>query len=210
METAVIIALIVAVAVVLVAAVVGFTMMQSQKRRSERLQQNFGPEYDRAVDEAGSKKRAEADLRERQERVEQLQLRELDPDERANLSRAWTATQTRFVDEPEAAIAEAQSLVDEAMNARGYPMGDFEQRAADISVDHPDVVSNYRAARAIADKSDGSRADTESMRRAMIHYRALFDDLLGGSRREDEREEPRSPGRSGRTGRAPERMHGAR
>jgi hypothetical protein len=205
MDTAIIIVLIVAVAAVLVVAVAGLMLMQSRRRRSERLREDFGPEYDRAVDDTGSKKRAEEQLQQRQERVEQLHLRELDRDERAQLSRAWTAAQARFVDEPEAAIAEAQSLVDEAMRARGYPMGDFEQRAADISVQHPDVISNYRVARAIADDSEQGRADTEAMRRAMVHYRALFDDLLGVNRRNGAPEEPRSSDRTGRTGRAPER-----
>ncbi|MEO8329258.1 MAG: hypothetical protein ABI586_04555 [Candidatus Nanopelagicales bacterium] len=177
---ATILVLIVAVAVVAVMAIGGFALMQSQKKRSEHLQEKFGPEYDRALGESGNKKDGEAQLRERQERVEQLHLRELETDERVRLSQAWATTQARFVDDPPKAVAEAQSLVDEAMNARGYPMGDFAQRAADISVDHPNVVSNYRAARAIAEANEQGRADTEALRQAMVHYRELFDDLLGG------------------------------
>jgi hypothetical protein len=135
--------------------------------------------------------------------VEQLHLRELGTDERVRLSRAWATTQARFVDAPPAAIAEAQSLVDEAMSARGYPMGDFAQRAADISVDHPNVVSNYRAARAIADENELSQADTESLRQAMVHYRALFDDLLGGRIEDTKLDDPAT---SRRTGKAPAKM----
>jgi TolA-binding protein len=176
-------AIIVLVATVVILAVVliaGVALMRSQSKGSERLQEKFGTEYDRTLGESDSKQNAEAQLRDRQERVEQLHLRELGTDERVRLSRAWATTQTHFVDEPGAAIAEAQSLVDEAMSARGYPIGDFAQRAADISVDHPSVVSNYRLAQAIATKNEGGHADTESLRQAMVHYRALFDDLLGG------------------------------
>jgi hypothetical protein len=195
--------LVVSVAVLVVVAIAGFALMRSQKKRSEQLQEKFGPEYGRALGQSGSKRDAEAQLRERQDRVEQLHLRELGTDERVRLSRAWATTQARFVDEPPAAIAEAQSLVDEAMSARGYPMGDFAQRTADISVDHPNVVSNYRAARAIADQSEGGQADTESLRQAMVHYRALFDDLLGG-RIEDTKLDDLPT--SSHTGRAPEKL----
>lgn len=198
-----IIVLIVAVAVVVAVALAGFVLMRSQKRRSTELQEQFGPEYDRALGESGSKRDAESQLRERQERVAQLHLRELETDERVRLSRAWATTQARFVDEPPAAIAQAQVLVDDAMNARGYPMGDFAQRAADISVDHPNVVSNYRAARAIADDNERGKADTESLRQAMVHYRALFDDLLGGRIEDTPLDELSRPSR---TGRAPEKM----
>lgn len=198
-----ILVLIVAVAVVVVVAFAGFALMQSQKRHSAQLQEAFGPEYDRALGESGSKKDGEAQLRARQQRVEELHLRELETGERVRLSRAWATTQARFVDEPPAAIAEAQSLVDEAMSARGYPMGDFAQRAADISVDHPNVVSNYRAARAVADESARGQVGTESLRQAMVHYRSLFDDLLGG-RIEDTKVDGLPTPRS--TDRAPEKM----
>lgn len=200
---ATIVVLIVAVAVIVVVAIASFALMQSQKKGTAQLQEKFGPEYDHALDESGSKKEAEAQLRERQERVEQLHLRELETEERVRLSRAWATTQARFVDEPPAAIAEAQSLVDEAMSARGYPMGDFAQRAADISVDHANVVSNYRAARAIADTSERGQADTESLRQAMVHYRALFDDLLGGRIEDTKLDDLSTPSP---TGRAPEKM----
>ena len=198
MDTTMIV-LVVALAVIAVSVIAGFARMQSRKKRSSQLQQKFGPEYDRALGESGSKKDGETQLRERQERVEQLHLRELETDERVRLSRAWATTQARFVDEPPAAIKEAQSLVDEAMSARGYPMGDFAQRAADISVDHPNVVSNYRAARAIADDSERGKVDTESLRQAMVHYRALFDDLLGGRIEETSIDDMPAPSRTPET-----------
>jgi hypothetical protein len=198
--------LIAALAILAVAAIAGFALMRSQTKRSVRLQEKFGPEYDHALGESGSKKDGEAQLRERQERVEQLHLRELETDERVRLSRAWATTQAHFVDAPGAAIAEAQSLVDEAMNARGYPTGEFAQRADDISVDHPNVVSNYRVARAIAEENARGQADTESLRQAMVHYRALFDDLLGG-RIEDA--QPVDLGPPSRTDRAPEKIRRA-
>jgi hypothetical protein len=116
--------------------------------------------------------------------VERLDIRALTSEERERFAQAWQATQARFVDEPAAAITEADQLVAEAMRARGYPVGDFEQRTADISVDHPNVVSNYRAARAIAAANERGEANTEDLRQAMVHYRALFEDLLETRERE--------------------------
>ncbi len=179
MDTTILIIIAVA-ALVAILVVASLAMMQSRaKHRSDTLRRNFGPEYDRALSGSDSKKDAEAQLQSRQERVAQLQLRDLPAEQCERLTRQWTATQMAFVDEPRAAIAQAQSLVDEAMIGRGYPMGDFEQRAADISVDHPYVVRDYRAARDIADQSEMGNADTESLRKAMLHYRSLFDELLG-------------------------------
>jgi LPXTG-motif cell wall-anchored protein len=150
----------------------------ARKRRSEDLKERFGPEYGHAVDTYGDKSRAESELAARAKRVEKLSIRPLDAPERERFSQRWQAAQTRFVDEPARAVTDASVLVKEVMQARGYPMGDFEQRAADISVDHPAVVSNYRAAREISQKNDSGSANTEDLRQAMVHYRVLFQELL--------------------------------
>jgi hypothetical protein len=126
-----------------------------------------------------SPRTAEAELEDRRRRVEQLQIRPLPRNERERYEAAWYQVQGRFVDDPAGAMAQADLLVGEVMQARGYPMGDFETRAADISVDHPQVVENYRAAHAIALRTQGGQATTEELRQAMVHYRALFADLLG-------------------------------
>jgi hypothetical protein len=170
------IALVVVAAVLVIAAVAWW---YSQRRRSERLQEQFGPEYDRAIDSTGDRRRAEAELTERKKRIEGFDIHPLTPPERASFTDEWTTVQAHFVDDPRAAIAEADRLVGRAMRARGYPVGDFEQRAADISVDHPAVVENYRGARGIAERSDRGDASTEDLRQAMVHYRSLFADLLG-------------------------------
>lgn len=164
-------------ALVVLAAAAG-AMLQSRRRQSERLRGDFGPEYDRAVGEYGDERSAERALRERKQRVEKLRLRPLSAGERGRFSEAWTGAQTRFVDDPNAAIGDANRLVDEAMRARGYPVGDFDQRAADISVDHPYVVEHYRAARDIARRNERGEAETEDLRQAMVHYRSLFTELL--------------------------------
>ena len=164
-----------AVALLIVAAIVWMVM---QRRRTEQLRESFGPEYDRAVREQGDRKSAEAELLDRRHRVERLHIHALSPEERGRFAESWRATQARFVDDPAAAIADADRVVGEAMDARGYPVGDFEQRAADISVDHPQVVSNYRAAHRIALAQTRGEASTEDLRQAMVHYRALFEELL--------------------------------
>jgi hypothetical protein len=138
-----------------------------QRRRSTYLRERFGPEYERAVQQIGDRRRAETELEQREKRVEQLQIRPLP------LSEA-----RRFADDPSGAVADADRLVAGVMQARGYPVGDFEQRAADISVDHPDVVEHYRAAHRIALASERGLATTEDLRQAMVHYRALFGHLL--------------------------------
>jgi hypothetical protein len=149
-----------------------------ERQRSERLRSGFGPEYDRAVAEQGDRRAAEAELAARQQRVEALRLHPLAPDDRERFAGDWRRAQAHFVDDPAAAIGEADRLVASAMQARGYPVGDFEQRAADISVDHPDVVEHYRAAHAIAQNNERGGAGTEDLRQGMVHYRALFADLL--------------------------------
>ena len=149
-----------------------------RRRQSDKLQKRFGPEYDRAVSKYGSRTKGESDLKAREKRVERLDIVPLAPSEAARFSEAWGLLQNRFVDNPALAVAEAERLVRELMQKRGYPMGDFERRAADISVDHPDVVANYRSAQAIASRDQRGPADTEELRKAVVHYRALFDELL--------------------------------
>lgn len=159
-----------------VIAVVVIAWIVARKRRTEALQHRFGPEYDRALREKGD--RAEADLLERQRRVEKFSIRELSPAERERFVTDWRVVQSRFVDDPKGAVRDADELVTRLMQARGYPMTNFEQRAADISVDHPRVVDNYRAAREIAIRQQRGQATTEDLRNAIIYYRSLFDELL--------------------------------
>ena len=154
-------------------------MAHGATTRSTELREHFGPEYARTVDQYGDDARAEKDLAARASRVEQLHIRELAPERQAEYADSWRATQTRFVDNPEAAVAAADDLVAEVMQSRGYPMADFEQRAADVSVDHPREVEHFRAAHALADRSARGEATTEDLRQAMVHYRVLFEDLIG-------------------------------
>ena len=173
------IAIIVAAIVIVLGAVV---VLFLQRRRTERLRSRFGPEYERAVAEGGDRRRAEANLAERAERVEKFHLRPLASADRARFTETWSRVQAHFVDAPAGAVAEADQLLGDVMATCGYPMGDFEQRAADISVDHPVVTQNYRAAHDIAIRQARGQASTEDLRRAMIHYRALFEDLVGETR----------------------------
>lgn len=162
--------------VVLLLVVAG--LLLTRKRRSERLHGRFGPEYERTVGAMGSRGKAEAELLARQKRVEKLQIVPLPPQEAERFRGAWERLQARFVDNPQAVLAEADLLVRDLMARRGYPMGDFDSRAADISVDHPVVVERYRAAHAIALRDRDGKADTEALRQAVVHYRALFAELL--------------------------------
>lgn len=146
------------------------------KRRSDKLRTRFGPEYDYAQKEHGS--RAEAILERREKRVEKYHIVTLRPEDRDRFAETWRNEQSRFVDDPKAAVLEADHLVEEVMRTRGYPMGEFEQLAADVSVDHPYVVNNYRAAHAIAERAQHGDSSTEDLRKAMVYYRALFEDLL--------------------------------
>jgi hypothetical protein len=164
--------------IALVIAVAVAIWMYLQKRRTEELRGRFGAEYDRAVESHADRSSAEAELKERQERVEHLSIRPLSAKERDQFAESWRATQAKFVDDPGGATKEADRLVREVMQARGYPVGDFEQRAADISVDHPQVVEHYRAAHKIALRNEEGQAETEELRQALVHYRALFDQLL--------------------------------
>jgi hypothetical protein len=168
------------VAAVVVVALLTFAawFFAQRKKQSARLEQRFGPEYERTVGELGGRAKAESELKAREKRVEQLIITPLAPAEAARFAEAWNALQGRFVDNPTGVVTQADGLVRELMLKRGYPMGDFERRAADISVDHSTVVENYRAAQAIAVRGARGEADTEELRRAVVHYRTLFDDLL--------------------------------
>jgi hypothetical protein len=147
-------------------------------RRSKALQERFGPEYDKTLAERRSKREAEAELAAREKRVEKLTIRPLSAEDRKRYLEAWRLRQEHFVENPRTAVTDVDLLVEEVMRARGYPVGDFERQAADVSVDHPNLVENYRAAHAIAQRSRDGRASTEDLRNAMLHFRALFDDLL--------------------------------
>jgi FtsZ-interacting cell division protein ZipA len=166
---------------IIVIAVIVAALLVARQRRSQQLQQGFGPEYDRAVEERGGDRReAEAELIERRQRREKFEIRDLDPDARDRYVERWRAAQRRFVDEPTQAVGEADALVMEVMRDRGYPVADeFEQRAADVSVDHPEVVEHYRAAHGISTRATAGDASTEDLRQAMVHFRALFAELLG-------------------------------
>jgi hypothetical protein len=158
-------------------AVIGWMLWR--KKRTADLRDQFGPEYDRAVAAAGDSRRAEAGLADRAKRVEKLQLREISAADRDRFAQAWTRVQARFVDDPPGAVSEGDALIQEVMKSRGYPVGDFEQRAADLSVDHAEVVQNYRAAREIAIRNRDGKASTEDLRQALVHDRKLFEELLG-------------------------------
>ena len=171
---------------VLVLAALGLVAAGAmRKRRSEQLREGFGPEYDRVVEDTGDRRAAERELSERRKRHDELEIVSLSDGVRARYAEEWKQVQTRFVDEPEAAVREADQLVQRVMSDRGYPVADdFERRAADVSVDYPDVVENFRDGHRLAGESD-----TESLRQAMVHFRSLFAELLEGDR---DREEVRS------------------
>jgi hypothetical protein len=171
-QTALIIAAIVIVAII----VIGIVLMQ--RRRSEELRSRFGPEYNRMIEEKGDRRKAESELAEREKRVEKLDIRPLDPVTRRGFVERWAEVQARFVDDPPRAVMFADALLAEVMSARGYPVKDFEQRVGDISVDHPEVVEHYRTAHDIALRHGRGEAGTEDLRQAMIHYRALFEELV--------------------------------
>ena len=173
------------VAVVVIAAIAIVAAAATRKRRTEQLREGFGPEYDRVVEDTGDRRAAERELSERRKRHEELEIVSLSDGVRARYAEEWKQVQARFVDEPQAAVREADELVQRVMSDRGYPVADdFERRAADVSVDYPDVVENFRDGHRLAGESD-----TESLRQAMVHFRSLFAQLLEGGR---DREEVRS------------------
>lgn len=167
-----------AAAVIVIVAVVAWLYVRRRRATTAGLREKFGPEYDRAVVTHGSGRKAEAKLADREKRIEKLNIRDLDSMERERYSKQWQAVQSRFVDSPKGAVAEADDLVSAVMKTRGYPVSDFDQRAADISVDHPRLVENYRSAHEIALRVGKDQATTEDLRAAMIHYRSLFEELV--------------------------------
>jgi hypothetical protein len=168
------------VGVVLALVVLGAILAPifARRRRSERFQSQYGAEYDRSVQSTGSEKKAQSELDGRRKHVETLNLRPLSADERERYTADWAHVQAKFVDDPSQATVEADHLIMEVMQLRAYPISDFEQRAADVSIQYPALVSNYRAARAIAIRNEQHHAGTEDLRQAFIHYRSLFDELL--------------------------------
>ena len=166
------------VVLVVVVAVAIALYVRKRNHTTAELRDRFGPEYDRAVKQHGSERKAEAKLADRETRVDLLQIRSLDLAERERYLAQWQAVQSRFVDYPKGAVTEADELVSSLMQTRGYPVVDFDQRAADISVDHPRVVENYRSGHNIALRLGSGEASTEELRTAMIHYRSLFDELV--------------------------------
>jgi cbb3-type cytochrome oxidase subunit 3 len=162
-----------------VLVVIAFVVwMYRSERRSKRLREKFGAEYDHALNERGDRRQAETELEVRTKRVKLLDIRPLTKVQAETFSEQWRSIQATFVDDPKRAVTGANHLVKELMQARGYPVGDFERRAADISVDHPNVVENYRKAREIAERNQSGQCTTEDLRKAVVHYRALFEELL--------------------------------
>lgn len=181
MNSAQILVLLLVIAAVAIGALV-FTV--GRKRRSQKLRERFGPEYDRVVTREGDVHKGERLLEFRQKHREKLKIRSLSASDKTTFINRWREVQARFVDDPKGSVTLADSLVTDVMQARGYPITDFEQQAADISVDHPVVVENYRAAHDIALRHSRGEASTEDLRKAMVHYRALFDELLGQNQAE--------------------------
>ena len=171
--------IIVVVVAVIAIAIAAYVLYQ--KRQSRRLEQRFGPEYAAAVQKLGSRAKAEAELKKREKRVGRLDIVPLTPAEVSRFTQSWTRLQGSFIDDPKGVLIQADQLVRELLVKRGYPMADFERRAADISVDHPAVVSNYRAAQLILSRDQRGEASTEDLRKAVVHFRALFDELLGAT-----------------------------
>lgn len=169
--------ILIAVVVVVVVGLVGWSL--SRRRRSARLKERFGPEYDRTVGELGEQRAAEAELVAREKKRKKLDITSLSPEARQEHAATWQKVQAEFVDAPQDAVGRAERLVIRVMRERGYPIDDFDQRAADVSVDHPDIVENYRSAHAIYLAQHDGDISTEQARQAFVHYRALFDRLLG-------------------------------
>jgi hypothetical protein len=173
MNTATIVILVVAIALIAILA-----WMLIRKERTKKLRSRFGPEYDRTIEQYGTAAKAEQDLEKRQKRMQKVNIRPLTPDEKERFATRWQALQSRFVDDPSGTIRDADRLIVEIMTARGYPMVDFVGRAEDLSVDHPLVVSRYRTALEIAAKHEKGAANTEDLRRAVVCYRELYEELL--------------------------------
>jgi len=184
---------IIVVAVVVIVAVGAGIWAWTRNRRTQELSGRFGPEYQRAVEETGDRGAAEEELQAREKRVEQMEIRPLPPEERERYAQEWRSVQARFVDDPSGSISLADRLVQQVMEARGFDVdADFDQRAADVSVHHAQAVSEYRHGHDIAERHAAGGVETEELRQAMVHYRAVFDDLL----QVDEREPATSGARS--------------
>jgi hypothetical protein len=181
MDTRILVPVVIAVVVILLVA----ALLVMRKRKSDQLKQHFGSEYDRVVQLQGDPRRAETILTEREKRVEKFSIRDLPGGDRERYAEDWAGVQKRFVDDPSLAVAEADKLVITVMAARGYPMSDFEQRAADISVNYPGVVQNYRSAREIVVRHGNRQSTTEDLRQAMVYFRSLFDELLASPKPEN-------------------------
>lgn len=171
----VVIVIAIVIALIVIAAIAYFA---SRKQRSKKLREHFGPEYDRVVRQEGDTRKAEGVLEFREKRREKFKIRPLSEADRSSFAVRWKEVQARFVDDPRGAVTVADSLVTDVMQLRGYPIGEFDQRAADLSVDYPMIVDNYRAAHDIALRHSAGKASTEDLRQAMVHYRALFQELL--------------------------------
>ena len=185
MDSTALIVLIVCIAVVVVLA---GTFLYLQRRRSGTLKKDFGQEYERTVRNRGSQTKAERELEARRKRVEALDIRPLSRENADRFRNEWRDVQAKFVDEPQAAINDADRLLNDVLQTRGYPVGDFERRAEDLSVNHPNVVANYRKAHGIATaKDNGVEPETEQLRQAMVHYRSLFEELVGEAPSEQRR-----------------------
>ena len=165
-------------ALVLLVVVVAVGALLLRRRKSEHIRSKFGPEYDRTLQETGKPAKAESALREREQRVSKFNIRPLGAADRDRFLEGWTRVQADFVDDPQGAVTRADALLGDVMSARGYPVTEFEQRSADLSVDHPVVVQNYRSAHDIALRHARGEAGTEDLRQAMIHFRALFAELV--------------------------------
>ena len=183
---------VIVIAVVVIAAIVIVGYQMARRRQTEHLQDQYGPEYDRAVDQAENQREAESELRDRSRRHEELKLRSLDTAEREDFERRWSNVQAQFVDDPNSAVRNADGLVLDVMSARGYPVDDFDQRADDLSVRHARVTQGYREARRIAQANEQGRVDTEDLRQAVTSYRSLIQALLTGDGDADRQEDPRS------------------
>jgi hypothetical protein len=183
--------ILIVVIVVLLLALGAAAVVISRRRRSEQLQEHYGPEYERSVRETGDRRSAEAALTEREQRVKDLDIRELRPEERAQYRASWNDIQRGFVDDPVRSVHAADRLVVDVMKTRGYPVDDFDRRAEDISVAHPEVVEHYRDARAVREATDQGNVDTDQQRRAVTSYRDLVDALIGAETEDRDRDRDR-------------------
>lgn len=167
--------IVIAAAILLLALVAGAV---ARRRRRAGLRERFGPEYDRTVEQAGGRRGADSELAQRERQRQRLDIVPLQPEARERYAESWRSVQARFVDDPTGAVGDADRLVTDVMRDRGYPIDDFDRRAADISVDHPEVVENFRAGHETYLRSNRGAADTEDLRQGFVHYRALFEELL--------------------------------